>query len=86
MNFSSSNPNLRAMGRFITQSLLGGNTWSKRYSIPENDRYSYSSTEATLVSLNFPVESYGIYLFYNQIDTDHGGMWCNSFTITHSVN
>ena len=36
--YSSSNQNLRAMGRFRIQLLLNDNTWSTRYNIPKNDR------------------------------------------------
>ena len=50
------------MGRFRIQLLLEDNTWSTRYNIPKNDRYSDSSTDRTLVSLNFTQENYGIKL------------------------
>ena len=83
--FSSSNQNLRAMGRFRIQLLLNDNTWSTRYNIPENDRYSDSSTDWTLVNLNFTVENYGIRLIYDQIDTPHADMCFSNITITHSV-
>ena len=33
------------MGRSGFHSLLKDNTWSTRYNIPKNDRYSDSSTE-----------------------------------------
>ena len=32
------------MGRFRIQLLLADNTWSTRYPLPENDRYSDTST------------------------------------------
>ena len=51
------NISLKAMGRFRIQLLLEDNTWSTRYNIPKNDRYSNSSTDWTLVSLNFNVEN-----------------------------
>ena len=41
------------MGRFRVQLLLQDNTWSTRYNIPKNDRYSKSSTDWTVVNLNF---------------------------------
>ena len=44
------NNNLKAMGRFRIQLLLEDNTWSTRYNIPKNYRYSDNSTEWTLVS------------------------------------
>ena len=48
------------MGSFRMQFLIADNTWSSRYDIPKIDRYSNSSTDWTLVSLNFTVENYGI--------------------------
>ena len=83
--YSSSNQNLRVMGRFRIQLLLEDNTWSTRYNIPKNDRYSDSSTDWTLVNLNFTVEKYGIKLIYDQIDTAHADMCFSNITITHSV-
>ena len=73
------------MGRFRIQLLLEDNTWSTRYIIPINDRYSDTSAEWTLVSLNFTVEDYGIKLTYDQIDTAHADMCFSKITITHSV-
>ena len=75
----------KSMGRFIIQLLLEDNTWSTRYNIPKNDRYSNSSTQWTLVNLNFTVENYGIKLIYDQIDTPHADMCFSNITITHSV-
>ena len=79
------NDNLKAMGRFRIQLLLADNTWSTMYNIPKNDRYSDTSTEWTLVSLNFTVENFGIKLIYDQIDTAHADMCFINITITHSV-
>ena len=75
----------KSMGRFRVQLLLEDNTWSTRYNIPKNDRYSNSSTQWTLVNLNFTIENYGIRLIYDQIDTPHADMCFNNITITHSV-
>ena len=83
--YSSSNQNLRAMGRFRIQLLLSDNTWSTLYTIAKNDRYSDSSTDWTLVNLNFTIESYGIKLIYDQIDTPHADMCFSNIAITHSV-
>ena len=58
------NDSLKAMGRFRIHLLPKDNTWSTRYNIPKNDRYSETSTDWTLVSLNFTVEKYGIELFF----------------------
>ena len=45
------------MGRFRIQSLLEDNTWSTRYNIAKNDRYSNSSTDWTKLNLNFTIQS-----------------------------
>ena len=63
--------NLNPMGHYIFQLLLEDSTWSTRYNIPKIDRYSNSSTDWTLVSLNFNVENYGNKMIYDQIDTPH---------------
>ena len=83
--FSISDPDFRAMGRFRIQLLLEDNTWSTRYNIPKNHRFNDTSTEWTLVSLNFTEENYGIKLIYDQIDTAHADMCFINITITHSV-
>ena len=51
------NNSKKSMGRFRIQLLLEDNTWSTRYNIPKNDRYSDSSTQRTLVNLNFTVQN-----------------------------
>ena len=53
---------LKSMGRLRIQLLLEDNTWSTRYNIPKIDQYSDTSTERTLVNLNFTIENYGIKL------------------------
>ena len=75
----------KPMGRFRIELLLEDNTWSTRYNILKNYRYSDSSTQWILVSLNFTVENYGIRLVYDQIDTPHADMCFSNITITHSV-
>ena len=77
---------LKAMGRFGIQLLLEDITWSTRYNIPKSARYSDTSTDWTLVNLNFTVENYGIRLYYDQIDTAHADMCFSNIIITHSVN
>ena len=79
------NNNLKTKGRFRVQLLLADNTWSTRYNIPKNDRYSDTSTEWTLVSLNFTVENFGIKLNYDEIDTAHANMCFSTKTKTHTV-
>ena len=73
------------MGRFRIQLILEDNTWSTRYNIPKNDRYSNSSTHWTLLKLNFTDENYAIKLINDQIDTPHAVMCFSKITITHSV-
>ena len=76
-----SNDSLKSMGRFRIQILLEDNTWSARYNIPKIDRYSDSSTNWTLVSLNFTEENYGNKLIYDEIDTAHADMCFSNITI-----
>ena len=79
------NTSKKSMGRFRIELLLEDNTWSTRYNIPKNDRHSDSSTQWTLINLNFTIENYGIRLIYDQIDTAHADMSFSNITITHSV-
>ena len=74
------------MGRFKIQLLLGDNTWSTQYKIAKNTQNSDTSTDWTLLSLDFPVENYGNNLIYDQIDGAHADMCFSKITITHSVN
>ena len=73
------------MVRFRTQLLLEKNTWSTRYNIRKNDRYSDSSTQWTKLSLNFTEENYGIKLIFDEIDNAHSDMCSSNISITHSV-
>ena len=50
------------MGRFRIQLLIEDNTWSTQYIIPKNSQYSITSTEWTLIKLDFTVKNYGIKL------------------------
>ena len=81
----SNNEDKKSVGRFRIELLLEDNTWSTRYNIPKNDRYSDTSTDWTLVKLNFAQENYGIKLIYDHIDTPHADMCFSNITITHSV-
>ena len=62
------------MGRFRIQLLLEDYTWSTQYNIAENSQYSKSSTEWTLLNLDFTLKKYGIKLIYGQIDTAHADL------------
>ena len=73
------------MGRFGIQLSLEGNFWSTQYTIPKNDQYSDTSTDWTLLNLNFTIENYVIKIIYDQIDTLHADMCVSNIGITHSV-
>ena len=73
------------MNRVGAQLFLEDNTWSTRYKIPKNDRYSDSSIDRTLVGLNFTVENYGINSKYDEVDSAHGDICFSNIKITHSV-
>ena len=74
------------MGRFRMHLSLEDNTWSTQNIIPKNSQYSTTSTEWTLLNLDFAVENIGIKLIYDQIDTAHADMCFSNITKTHSVN
>ena len=76
---------LKPIGRFRIQLLLEDDTWSTQNTIAKNTQYSDSSTDWTLLNLNFTVEDYGIKLIYDQIDSAHADMCFSNITITHSV-
>ena len=79
------NDSLKSMGRFRIQLLLEDNTWSTVYTIAKNTQYSDTSTDWTLLNLDFTKENYGIKLIYDRIDTAHADMCFSNITITHSV-
>ena len=70
-------PHLKNMGRFRIQLLLSDNTWLTHYTI--------TSTDWTLLNLDFTQENYGIKIIYDKIDTAHADMCFSKITITHSV-
>ena len=82
---STSDFNLRGMGRFRFQLLLEDNTWSTQYTISKNTQCSDNSTDWTLLNLGFTVENYGIKLIYDQIETPHGDTCFSNITIIYSV-
>ena len=79
------NESFKSTGHFRIQLLFEDNTWSTRYNIPKNDRYSDSSTDWTKLSLNLTVENYGIILIYDEIDSPHADMCFSNIIITHSI-
>ena len=73
------------MGNFRVQLLIEDNTWSTQYTILKNSQYSITSTDWTILNLNFTVENYGIKLIYEEIDTAHADMGFSKITIVESV-
>ena len=68
------NDSLKSMGRCRIQLLLEDNTWSTQYTITKNTHCSNSSTDSTLLTLDFTVENYGIKFIIDQKDTPHADM------------
>ena len=79
------NNSLKSMGKFRIQLLMEDNSWNTQYTIAKNTQYSNSSTEWSLLNLDFTVKNYGIKLIYDQINTPHADMCFSNITITHSV-
>ena len=77
---------VKAIGRFRTQLLLKDYTWSTRFNIPENDRYSNSSTVWTLLCLSFTVETYGIKIIHDEFDRVLADMCFGNIKRTQSVD
>ena len=75
----------KRMGRFRIQLLLEDNAWSTMYIIPKNDRYSDTSSDWTLINVNFTIENYGVRLIYDEINTAICDICFSNITITHSV-
>ena len=75
----------KSMGRFSILLFLDDNTWSTQYTIAKNTQYSDTSTDWTLINLDFTVVNCGIKLIYDQIDTAHADMCFSKITKTHSV-
>ena len=73
------------MGLFRTQLVLEDDTWSTRYYIPKDDRYSDTSTQWTKLGLKFTEENYGNKLTFEVNDSAHSDMCFSNNTITHSV-
>ena len=79
------NDSSKAMGRFRFQLLFEDDTWITQYTIAKNIQYNTTSTEWTLLNLDFTVANYGIKLLYDQIDATHADMCFSNITKTHSV-
>ena len=83
--FSSSDINLRAMGRLRIQLLTDDNEWLTQYTINKNEGYSDNSTDWSLLNLDFTMRNYGIKLIYDQIESAHADMCFSNITISYSV-
>ena len=55
----------KSAGRFRIQILLKDNSWNTQFTIAKNDRYSDTSTDWTLLNLDFTQENYGNKLIYD---------------------
>ena len=83
--YSIDDANLKAMGRFRIDLLKDDDSWETQYTIEKNSQYSLTSTEWSLLSINFSEENYGIRLVYDRIDSAHADMCFSDITITQSV-
>ena len=81
--FSTSDSNLRGMGRFRLQILLEDNTWSTIYNI--NRQHSNGSTVWHLFDVDITQENYGVKFNYDQTPRAHADMSFSNIIITHSV-
>ena len=72
-------------GRFRIQHLLADNTWSTRYNILKNDRYSNSSTHGTLVSFHLNIKNHGKKLNHNQLFTSHADIRFSNVSTKHAL-
>ena len=79
------NDSLKSMACFRIPLILEDSTWSTRYNIPKNDRFTNSSTQWTKLSLKYTEEIYGKKLIYNEIDTLHADLCFSNITIILSV-
>ena len=79
------NDSLKSTSRFRLRLSLEDNTWSRKYNIPKNDRYSDLSTDWIKLSSNFTVDKCGFKIFYYQIDTAHAVTCFSKITITNSI-
>ena len=76
---------IKSMGRFRIQLFLDDNTWSTQYTIAKISQNSDTSTDWTLLNLDFTIENCGARLIYDEIDSAHADMCFSNITILHSV-
>ena len=53
--------------------------------LKKNTQFIDTSTESTILSLDFTQENYGIKLIYDGLGSAHSDMGFSNITITHSV-
>ena len=85
IRFSTSDQNLRCLGRFRIQLLLEDNTWSTIYNRNKKSQYSNGSTVWHLFIVAITQGNYGVKFFYDQIPRAHADMFLSNIIITHSV-
>ena len=74
------------MNKFRIQLILDSFKRNTRYNLPENDRYSTSTTDwHLLVNLNLTVEKYGMKLNYHRIVTTLADKCFSNITTTLSL-
>ena len=83
--FSISDANLMSLGLFKIQSSLEGDTWSTKYTLHKNEQYTSTTTDWTILDLDFTEKIHGIKLIYDHIDTPHADMCFSNITIPHFV-
>ena len=83
--FSTSDQNLRGMGRFGIQLLLEDNSWSTIYNVPKNIQFSNGSTQWHLFVMDITHENNGTKFVYDEIPTALTDMCFSNIILTHSV-
>ena len=83
--FSTSDQNLRGMGRFRIQLSLEDNSLSTIYNINKNSQYSNGSIVWHLFDLDITQENYGVIFIYDQIPSPHSDMCFSKIKLNHSV-
>ena len=79
------NDSVKLLGGFGIQPLLEDSTWSARYCIPKNDRYSDSLAHWTLVNSNFAVGKCFDKIMYDQIELPDADVCFSIIAITHPL-
>ena len=83
--FSTTDSNLRGMGRFRIQLLLEDNSWSTKYNVPKNNHFSRGLTQWNLFDMDITQENHGFISVYDQVPSTHSDMCFSNIILTHSV-